>query len=173
LAEMVRLILKPGQQLLAVKYCTTRALDPRSERRQAAYLHALRTEPLLEIHFGQYKTIEKECSKCGNIDIVPVEKMTDVNLAKELLCDLFLDRFDVALLVTADSDLLPVLELAKAEFPRKFILPVFPPARASKELEQEAGTKFNIGENILRQAQFPLNVQCASGRTIQRPPSWK
>ena len=52
--------------------------------------------------------------------------MTDVNVAVELLTDAFKDQFDVALLLSADSDLVGPVETVRRLFSAKQVIVVFP-----------------------------------------------
>ena len=98
--------------------------------------------------------------------------MTDVNIATELLVDAFQDRFDSALLVTADSDLAgPILRLRQL-FSAKRVVVVFPPDRASKRLEQVASATLHLGRGVLAGAQLPDLVIKPGGFALHRPASW-
>jgi uncharacterized LabA/DUF88 family protein len=52
---------------------------------------------------------------------MPEEKRTDVNIALHMLNDAFLDVCDVFVLVSGDSDLVPVLNLTESKYPEKSI----------------------------------------------------
>jgi hypothetical protein len=60
--------------------------------------------------------------------------VTDVNIACELPHGAFSDAYDVALLISADSDLSAPIAKVKQLFPKKRILAGFPPKRRSKKL---------------------------------------
>ena len=47
------------------------------------------------------------CSRCGFVHSTSVEKKTDVNIAVRLLEDAYDNEFDLALVISADSDLAP------------------------------------------------------------------
>jgi uncharacterized LabA/DUF88 family protein len=59
-------------------------------------------------------------------------EMTDVNIATELLMDAFNDRFDLALVISGDSDLVPPILALKQKFTGKRV--VVRPRRWSKNL---------------------------------------
>lgn len=61
------------------------------------------------------------------------EKMTDVNIAVQMLSDAFQDQFDVALLVSADSDLVGLITTLRQLFPLKRVIVAFPPRRCAEE----------------------------------------
>jgi len=99
-------LLKPDQNLIRTKYFTSRVTKPPDKAaRQNTYIEALQTLSELDIHFGHYLSNSIECKRCGHIFTRPNEKMTDVNIAVELLTDAFQDEFDRAILISADSDL--------------------------------------------------------------------
>lgn len=99
--------------------------------------------------------------------------MTDVNIAVQLLSDAFADRFDTALLISADSDLTTPVKQLRMLFPHKRAIAVFPPNRRSFELGQAAHSAFSLGEANLRQSQFPEKVTRSDGFVLCRPTHWQ
>lgn len=68
------------------------------------YLDALRERsPLVKIKDGRFQERSRRCRRCGSAWTVFEEKETDVNIAVALLADAVRDRFDTALVVSADS----------------------------------------------------------------------
>lgn len=174
---LAQALLKDGQTLVGVHYFTSRiranghnALDM---QRQTAYLEALDTLPCLRTHFGHYLKKLKQCRTCGSKWMDYEEKMTDVNIAVQLLSDAFEDGFDTALLISGDSDLTTPVRKLRGQFPDKKLIVAFPPARHSCELKKAANAAFTIGEANLRQSQLPPQVQRADGFMLQRPAHWK
>jgi len=168
-------LLKPSQKLVAVKYFTARISRPESKRqRQNTYLDALGTlkADLFSIAYGNFQQNPAICQECGVQSDVPNEKQTDVNIAVAMLTDAFKDRFDVALLVSADSDLCPVVSSIRALFPKKRVVVAFPPGRASKELAGIASA-FSIGRAKLSQSQFPDVMRLSSGFELKKPAHWE
>jgi len=101
------------------------------------------------------------------------EKMTDVNIATEMLTDAFEDKFDTALLVTADSDLVPTIRALKRLFPTKQIVVFFPPGRYSAQLKIVADRQLTIGRGTLAKSQFPDRIIKADGHVLERPQRWR
>ena len=90
-----------------------------------------------------------------------------------LTADAFQNRFDTALLISGDSDLTgPVLQV-KQFFPAKRVVVVFPPARSSARLLQEAHAAFTISRKTLQDSQLPDPVTKSDGFVLNRPPEWK
>ena len=166
--------LKPGQQLSSTKYFTARVSQrPGKQRRQLVFIEALQTLSDFHIFYGHYLLSEHNCPKCGQSHSVPREKMSDVNLAVELLTDAFQNHFDAAMIISADSDLSPPIEAVRHLFPDKTIVVAFPPDRHSKKLAQVANAHFTIGRATLKKSLFPPQVTRADGFVLEQPPEWK
>ncbi|MGC1377835.1 MAG: NYN domain-containing protein [Anaerolineales bacterium] len=173
LSLMAQNLLKPNQKLVSVKYFTSRVAQPAGKRqRQTTYLDALATLPNLSIAYGKYQHNPHTCPRCGYIEIIPSEKMTDVNIAVELLGDAYQNNYDTALLVSADSDLTTSIEKVRLFFPTKRVVVVFPPNRGSKELVKAASAHLTLGRGILAKSQFPNLVTTVSGYVLERPVEW-
>lgn len=175
LPTMARSILLPDQDLVMTKYFTSRIVNPAAkQKRQSTYLEALDTHcgAGLKMFFGHYQTDPWKCNSCGAVENVPSEKKTDVNIAVEIMTDAFSDRFDTAVLITADSDLVPPVSAVKRLFPPKRIVVAFPPRRHSVELKQTAHTSFTIGRAKFAQSQMPEIVTKADGTRLCRPDKW-
>lgn len=171
---LARNLLKPPQHLLHVKYFTALITSPAArQRRQSIYLEALSTLDGFSIYYGKYHLNTKICRNCGYADHVPSEKMTDVNIAVELLGDAFQDAFDTAILISADSDLTAPIETVRRLFPHKRVLVVFPPNRSSAALTQIASAYFSIGRAKLAQSQFAPEITKPNGFILKRPPEWR
>ncbi len=174
--EVSRRILKPHQRLMRVKYFTSRVsstpTDPGKDKRQGDYLEALSTLPNTDCFFGHYLQKQRQCRSCGAVWIGYEEKMTDVNIAVELLADAYQDRFDTALVLSADSDLTAPIERVRNLFPAKRVIVVFPPGRTSERLKRAATGWFRLGEAIIRQSQLADPVVKPNGFAIARPPQW-
>jgi uncharacterized LabA/DUF88 family protein len=154
-------LLKPNQELVQVKYFTSAISNGKGKQeRQNAYLDALRTREKLEIILGRFQPDSKECDHCGHKAYHPQEKKTDVNIATNLICDAIEDRYDTALLITGDSDLVPALQAVKRLRPEKRLVVVFPPNRRSMELANSSGgPPIQIWETMLRQNRLPDSIK--------------
>jgi uncharacterized LabA/DUF88 family protein len=117
--RLIQQIIEPNQQLVQVKYFTARVSDPvAQQQRQTTYLEALGTLPDFDISYGKYQSQPKRCQFCGTRSQRYSEKMTDVNIAVELLGDSYRDAFDTALLLSGGSDLTPPIRAVRQFFPR-------------------------------------------------------
>lgn len=116
--------LEGAQRVEMVRYFTARvsgSFDSDAPRRQQRYLKAISTMPCSEIHYGSFLTkisAKPRATRAGKpgslVDVyLSEEKGSDVNLGVHLVNDAHLDRFDVALVLSQDSDLLEPMRIAK------------------------------------------------------------
>lgn len=172
--RLVKNLLKPGQTLELTKYFTASiwGMDKDKQARQRTYLEALETLSDLNIYYGHYAEKPIFCFNCKTTWKTHEEKMTDVNIGTEMLMDAFNDRFDTALLISGDSDLVPPTKAINKEFPAKRIVIAFPPARTSMRLRQSASAYFHITEAKLRKSMFTDNITKPDGYVLKRPQRW-
>ena len=169
---LMRSLLKPTQTLEAVKYFTARVSRPLDKvRRQSIYIDAIASTGV-EVIEGKYQNSEIDCKRCGRTWTDYEEKQTDVNIAVAMMTDAHLNRFDMALLVSGDSDLTPPTRRIPDLHPEKRIVVASPPGRHSMELSLAAGASFTISPNKVRKAQFPDEVATSSGFILKRPETW-
>jgi len=167
------LIVDPNTNLQFVKYFTARIRNnPSKQKRQIQYFEALETLPNTQIIYGKYYFNERECPACKHIHRYPSEKMTDVNIAVNMLVDAYEDRFDLAYLISGDSDLSGPIKEIRQKFPSKIIIAAFPPDTKSWELTNVANNHFMIGQRKFARSQFPTEVISKSGHKLIRPATW-
>lgn len=161
-------------QLTAVKYFTARVRGTTpSYHRQDRYLRALATHcALLEITEGRFQKQTRRCRSCAAQWITFEEKESDVNIAISLVEDAALDRFDTALLVSGDSDLVPAVRAAKRLRPQTRIVSVFPPLRSSDPLRKVVDRTLHIDKAMLRRSQLPPEIVTSNGIKLSRPTYW-
>jgi uncharacterized LabA/DUF88 family protein len=147
--------------------------DPGKKARHQLLIRALRMRGV-KIVYGKFKMRDKKCRLCSRTYKIPEEKRTDVNIAVKLFQAATNDDFDTAILVTADSDLIPAIEGVKEIFPAKEIGLVTPIGRSSKELINICDFHMKMKEKHLNTCQFPDEIIIDSDKkiTLQRPSTW-
>ena len=174
---LIENLLKPGQQFVGLKYFTARITnnpgDPDKHKRQNTFLEAIESLPDTQVFYGHYLPKRQTCFQCGATWNAHEEKMTDVNIAVELLKDAYDDAFDTAMVVSADSDLSPPVEAVRSRFPDKRVVIACPPNRQSKRLESVAHAYFRIGRKKFQDSQFPDEFAKPDGFVLKRPPTWR
>ncbi len=115
----------PNDSVGGIKYFTARVNarpnDLQKPVRQQMYLRALRTLPNVSIYYGHFLTHSVSMMLTGVNPVQRVwvdkteEKGSDVNLASHLLMDGFQSKYEVAVLITNDSDLSEPVRMVKNE----------------------------------------------------------
>lgn len=175
--------LLPKNQIELVRYFTAqisaRPNDPHQATRQQTYFRALATDPLVQVHLGHFLTHEVTMPDAlawqqGRIRPVRVmkteEKGSDVNLATFLLMDAFDDAFDMAVVVSNDSDLKEPISQVRNRF-KKGVGILNPQKNVSRALQPLAHFIKPIRGGALGQAQFPGQLQDAVG-VFHKPARW-
>lgn len=139
--------IRPKDRIVAVRYFTALVRDdPPALVRQWVYLNALNAHSgdSVEIVFGRYQTKIQRCRHCGGVWTSYEEKETDVNVAVSLVADAAAAASDIALIVSADSDLCPAIRTARSLNPRRGMIAAFPPRRSSFEIRSLIRGAFTI-----------------------------
>ena len=177
LVNMSRSLLKPDQSLKDCHYFTARIKSSnysnQSIAKQNIWLDALKSRPDIVCHFGRYLVQSIKCNYCNSTWMKHEEKMTDVNIATRLIVDAYEDRYDTALIVSGDSDLVPPIQYISEKFPDKRIVVVFPPDRHSKYLKKIAHSYMPLGEDKLRNNLLPDEITGEGGFVLKRPAAWR
>jgi uncharacterized LabA/DUF88 family protein len=175
--------LMPRNRIDKVRYFTakvsSRPNDPDQATRQQTYFRALATVPEIEVHLGHFLTHEvtmpdaaawRQGRYRGSRVVKTEEKGSDVNLATHLLMDAFDDSFDMAVIVSNDSDLKEPISLVRHRF-GKGIGILNPQANVSRALQPLAHFIKPIRTGALANAQFPGQLTDGVG-TFTKPGSW-
>lgn len=174
-AALAQSLLKPGQQLSATHYFTAsiraNGRNTADQKRQNDYLDAL-TVRGVQSQFGHYLQKTRQCRQCNASWPDYEQKMSDVNIAIQLLVDAFDDAFDTALVISGVSDLTTPIRRLRQRFPHKRVIVAFPPKRQSAELKRVANGYLTIGEDKLRASQLPATITKPDGYGLRRPDSW-
>jgi uncharacterized LabA/DUF88 family protein len=166
-------LLKPHQVLVAVKYFTSRVSNnPDKQKRQSTYIDALESTSV-KIIYGNYQDGSTECKRCGNIWRTAKEKMTDVNIATAMIVDAYKDEYDMAMLISGDSDLTPPIKEVHNLFKEKRIFIAFPPKRHNSSMALVAKGSEIIGRKKLVDSQFEEEVISKIGYKLKIPKEWK
>ena len=189
----------PDVSIQTIKYFTAEIAanpnDPGASGRQRVYWRALRTDPDLHIIKGRFfrsnKTkplarplpkgncTESDCPKGSTKAevIILEEKMSDVNLATHLLTDGFLGAYDVAIVITNDTDLCEPIRVVRDVIQKgvRVVRPVSSPGRKPVTGLQKVASKVKDIDRrrlpLIRSSQFPDQMQDAKG-AFHKPASW-
>lgn len=172
--------LLPNDQIHRIRYFTAVPVylprdTPKGQRLQT-YIRALKTLPRLSVYYGSCR-VDSELLPVGGpqpeerVRVIRREaKGSDVNLASMLLADGFRADYEVAVVISTDSDLVLPIRIVT----RQLQLPVGllkPGKRFANELVRAATFHKQIREGVLAASQFPPQLTDTNG-TITRPSGW-
>ena len=170
--KLVDNLLRPDQILIEIKYFTSRVSNnPDKQKRQTTYIEALESVGI-KIFYGHYQSDTTECRQCGNIWPTFHEKMTDVNIATQMMVDAFKDRYDMAMLISGDSDLVPPIKTIHTLFNNKRIFVAFPPKRHNSSVALVAKGSLMIGRKKLVDSLFESEITKGDGFILIKPKEW-
>lgn len=168
--------MKPNQELVSVKYFSARPTNDQGKNtRQYAFFQANKENPKFQLILGNYLSKSITCRRCGNIIHTHEEKETDARIVTQIVADAYEKNCDIAIVVSADSDMIPAIEIVKAIGQRVFIY--FPPNHYSSNLSMLAnGSPIQLSryESRFRQSLLPDVVHLkAQDFDLAIPPKWK
>ena len=172
-AKMCRLLL-PKDNIHRIKYFTAlvtpRPKDPDQPLRQKAFLRALRTIPNLEIILGTFLSHEVTMPRSpigsGFVKVIKTEeKGSDVNLATHLLLDGFRNDYELAIVVSNNSDLFA--DSSSHGTIRQAFGLLNPQRDPSVALIPHVLFVKNIRQNVLKNSQFPPVVNRQAWKVFQ------
>ncbi|QBN18945.1 NYN domain-containing protein [Flavobacterium nackdongense] len=169
---LVHNLLHSNQELVDVKYFTSRVSNnPDKQKRQNTYIEALESVGV-NIFYGNYQSDTIECKRCKNVWPKFNEKMTDVNIATHILIDAYQDKYDMAMLISGDSDLVPPMRAVHEIFKSKRVFVAFPPKRHNQSVALIAKGSLTIGRKKLVESQFEEKVAKKDGYQLSKPKTW-
>jgi uncharacterized LabA/DUF88 family protein len=170
----------PNDTIQSIEYFTAivsaRPYDLDLPVRQHIYLRALNTIPNLSICHGHFLTHSVRMVLTGSNPIKKVyvdkteEKGSDGNIATHLLHEAYQKKFEVAVLITNDSDLVEPVRIVR----KALNIPVGilnPQQHHSTALKAEATFMKRIRQNDVAACQFPTIMSDAKGQ-FHKPATW-
>ena len=167
--------IEPHQELVQVNYFSAIPDNQGQQKRQDLFFSANKINPLFKLHLGKFLKKTITCRKCTNTHVTYEEKESDVRIATRMISDVVTKKCDVTILVSADSDLIPPIELIRELDPAHKIFVYFPPNRKSFDLGSNANSFIKLERHEPKFASSMLPKQIldpVSNYTIIRPISW-
>jgi uncharacterized LabA/DUF88 family protein len=180
IAQLCQYLL-PQNDVLQIRYFTARVTarpnDPDQPVRQQTYFRALRTLPNITIVLGHFLSHESSMplSPVGNppkyVKVMKTEeKGSDVNLATHLLHDGFQNLYDIAVIITNDSDLLAPIRVVRQSLGKKVGI-LNPHQHPSAVLKQNCDFLKQIRPGVIKASQFPNTLTDGTG-VFSKPVGW-
>jgi hypothetical protein len=172
--------LLPDDTIERVKYFTAHISgrrDADAPRRQRIYLNALSCVPEMSIYFGTFKERRKRRPLVTPIPgHAPVqeffdteEKGSDVNLAAHLVYDGCTNAYEVAAVISNDTDLIEPIRIVAHQLGKSVIL--LSPCKPHEELVAVASAKRQIHRRDIRESQFPDTMEYRD-KLVHKPLGW-
>ena len=188
-------ILNDTHRYVGLKYFSARVNDTPDDlsksQRQDIYFRAIKTIPNSQIilgHFSRHKTWMDLVTPIERDVILPTsretkkevlrriqvfkyeEKGSDVNIATELLIDAYENKYDTAVLISNDSDLIAPISYIKRKMKKKIVI-LNPQEGSSKQLTRFATFSKDISGENLKKSLFPKELRDDTGK-FKKPNSW-
>jgi uncharacterized LabA/DUF88 family protein len=164
---------------------------PEKNRRHNLFIRALRSRNIVTVK-GKFKSVKRKfviadkgsATKFKTRDgwvqgsirtgYTFEEKKTDVNIAVYLLSKAIDDEYDVAMIISGDTDIEPAIKAVKEKFPGKEIVIVVPHRKVAGSLRYLAGKKncYPILEEHLKNSQLEDPIILPDGKSITKPLTW-
>lgn len=178
---LVSELLDEDDEIEVIRYFTAdvspRSGDPEAPIRQQAYMRALRTTPNLSVHKGRFlpkqitrPLVGQEQSYVRVHDTE--EKGSDVNLASHLLSDAFRQRFEVALILSQDTDLIEPLRVVKHDLGLIVGVGWLDATQPGKKHKRVTDFIRHVTPSMLNRCQFPDPVIGRGGERFPKPIEW-
>lgn len=168
-------MLNDNQELVEVNYFSARPHDPEAARKQDLFFSANKMNPKFHLILGTYLRKRILCPMCRRIINTYEEKETDVRVATQMINDVYKKRCDITIIVSADSDMVPSIEVIQEIDPTHKVFVYFPPLKHSVTLSNSCHAVKKLGDYKARfnQSMLPEEVELPSGYIAKRPENWR
>jgi len=168
-------MLDDNQELVEVNYFSARPHNIEAARRQDLFFSVNNMNRKFHLILGKYLKKNIPCPICGGTIHSYEEKETDVRVATQIINDVYQDRCDISIIVSADSDMVPAIEVIQDIAPDHKIFAFFPPTKHSVTLYNSCHAVKKLGGYKARfnQSMLPEEVELPSGYVAKRPDNLK
>ena len=168
LKALAKSFLKKNQKLNSLYYFTAYTYwNIAKKQRHKIYVEALKRTGVRVI-FGEFKQKRKKCPNCKKIISTFEEKRTDVNIAVKLLTLANEDKFDMAMIISGDSDFIPAIQEVQLKYPDKKITIISPFGRKTEALKKSCNFHMKIKAKHLKSNLLENKIS----ENIKKPLKW-
>jgi uncharacterized LabA/DUF88 family protein len=173
LKALARSLCRSHEQLVKVSYFSAYAtwLPPKYARHRQ-YVNALKQNSI-DCHMARFSEKRASCNACGATWKRHEEKETDVHFSLTFVKDAIDNVFDRAIIISADSDLIPAVRVVRRRLPGKQIFLATPPGRHSmaRDLLNACNSGTPITAGRLATCLLPQEVKDGNGSVVARRPT--
>jgi len=173
LAALAGSLCRPNEVVVKVAYFSAYATwRADAYARHRAYVAALDHRGV-ECHLSRFLEKDAQCNMCGARWKRHEEKETDVHFSLMLLEDAIDNVFDRAIIISADSDLVPPVRAIRRRLPRKEVFVATPPGRhaMARDLLGVCNSGIALTPGRLAGCLFPERVIDAEGAVVAVRPA--
>jgi hypothetical protein len=171
--DLAESLCRPGENLVKTAYFSAYATWlPDKYARHRQYVAAIKHRGA-ECHMARFTEKSARCNTCGATWKRHEEKETDVHLSLTLLEDALDNAFDRAIIIGADSDLVPAVRMIRRRLPGKQIFLATPPGRFAnaRELLSACNSGMSITAGRLAYCLMPQTLRNAHSIVIAKRPA--
>lgn len=146
--------------------------DQGKRQRHVNYVKALEATGV-EVILSRFDKVSKHCHQQDRFCPLREEKQTDVALAIEVLSDCYQKGIERILLMTADSDQVPMVKRVRETFPDTNVLMIAPPKRlaVARELGHACNGVVELTAGRIRRHQMSDELRDGRGKLIAAKPA--
>ena len=145
--------------------------------RQKRFFDANENNNQFKLKLGYHRDRSKNCNNCGQKIPMSEEKQTDVNIALYMLGKAVKKECNLSILVSGDTDMIPVIEAIKDVDPNHQIMAFFPPARKTNQminyLDGWRDLSDTAYDSIFFDSLLPEKIALSNGNSIEIPEKWR
>ncbi len=163
---------RPDEEVISINYFTAyKFQNPEKYRRHNDLVRIYRDLGIYVI-LGAFRDKYRNCYYCGRQNKFAEEKRTDVNIAVTMLNLAYQGNYDVAYIISGDSDFIPAVKMIRDKFPRITIRLIIPIGRRAKELTSACHGRIKMKEFHLARNILPDPYVTKDDFKISRPSAW-
>jgi uncharacterized LabA/DUF88 family protein len=173
LNKLANLYITKNEKIVEILYFT--ALATWNQSKVKKHKLFIKANELIGIRtiYGEFKKRDKYCNLCHKKYQTFEEKQTDVNIAIQLFKLSIENKYDKAIIISGDSDLLPSIGAVRKTFPTKQIGVIIPIGRRAEALKQACDFYMKMKEKHLSTSRFEQRININQNEYLECPPEWR
>lgn len=101
------------------------------------------------------------------------EKRTDVNIAVKIVEDAFLEKYDKAIIMSWDSDIVPAVESVKRNFPQTHFMTLWITGTKGQLIKDRCDEHQVIWYKKMKAHRLPDAIEISSEKILEIPNEWR
>jgi uncharacterized LabA/DUF88 family protein len=127
----------------------------------------------VNIVYGEFKRKDKYCNLCKRTYHTYEEKQTDVNIAIQLFKLSIEDKYDKAIIISGDNDLIPSIIAVRNTFQNNRIGVLIPIGRQAEALKNTCDFHMKMKEKQLQSSRLENEIDLGNDKKLICPMEWR